>query len=334
MTEESPAAIIGVTAGSAFDLSIEREAFDGMNVELRPVDVATTDDLINSLHDVDAVIDRLLAAPYTDEVMDAFEDCTVIARCGIGVDQLDVDRAAERGIYVVNVPTYCQNEVSEHAILLMLALQRNLTAYDAALKGGTWEQGVQNTVHRLRGQTLGLIGYGTIARLVAEKALAFGMDVVASDPYVDTAEMEADDVEKASFEDVLEVADVVSLHAPLLDETAGMMDTDVFVRMKDSAYLVNVSRGGLVVEDDLVAALKEDHIAGAGLDVFEHEPSAQGNQSPVFENPLHDLDNVVLTPHVAWYSEEANDERRRKAAMDVRRVLDGEQPANPVNEPQ
>jgi D-3-phosphoglycerate dehydrogenase len=172
-----------ITAGSAFDLSIEREVFDGMNVKLRPVDVETTDDLINSLHDVDAVIDRLLAAPYTGEMMNAFEDCEVIVRCGIGVDQLDVDRAAERGIYVVNVPTYCQNEVTEHAILLMLALQRNLTAYDAALKDGMWEQG---------GQTLGLIGYGTIARLVAEKALAFGMDVVAADPYVDTAEMEAD----------------------------------------------------------------------------------------------------------------------------------------------
>jgi D-3-phosphoglycerate dehydrogenase len=334
MTEESPAAIIGVTAGNAFDLSIEREVFDGKDVELRPVDVATSDDLIDSLHDVDGVIDRLLAAPYTSEVMDAFADCKVIARCGIGVDQLDVKRAAERGIYVVNVPTYCQNEVSEHAILLMLALQRNLTAYDAALKDGTWEQGVQTPVHRLHGQTLGLIGYGTIARLVAEKALAFGMDVVASDPYVDAAEMEADGVEKASFEGVLEAADVVSLHAPLLDETAGMMDTDVFSRMKDSAYLVNVSRGGLVVEDDLVTALKEDQIAGAGLDVFEHEPSAQGDHQPSFENPLRKRDNVVLTPHVAWYSEEANDERRRKAAMDVRRVLDGEQPENPVNEPQ
>jgi D-3-phosphoglycerate dehydrogenase len=197
-----------------------------------------------------------------------------------------------------------------------------------------WAQDVTTpTVHRLRGQTLGLVGFGTIARLVAEKARAFGMDIVASDPYVDAEEMTRAGVEKATFDEVLAVADAVSLHAPLVEETRGTMDAAAFERMKDSAYLINVARGGLVVESDLVAALREDRIAGAGLDVFETEPSAQGDAFPPFDSPLSELDSVVLTPHVAWFSEEANDERRRTAARDVRRVLAGETPENPVNDP-
>lgn len=335
MTRSNRAATVGVTAGSTFDLDVEGEVFDGMDVRLRPVDVETTDDLIADLGDVDAVIDRLLAAPYTAEVIDALDRCEVIARCGIGVDALDTEHAAQQGMYVVNVPVYCQDEVSEHAILLLLALQRNLAEYDAAMKDGVWAQDVTTPdVHRLRGQTLGLVGFGTIARLIAEKARAFGMAVVASDPYIDAAAMEAEGVEKADFEDMLAVADAVSLHAPLVEETEGKMDAAAFERMKDTGYLINVARGGLVVEDDLVAALREGEIAGAGLDVFEDEPSSQGDAFPPFQSPLRKLDDVVLTPHVAWYSREANDERRRTAARDVRRVLECEEPENPVNEPQ
>jgi D-3-phosphoglycerate dehydrogenase len=218
--------------------------------------------------------------------------------------------------------------------LLLLALQRNLTAYDRAMKEGVWAQDVTTpTVHRLRGQTLGLIGFGTIARLVAEKTQAFGMDVVASDPYVDRAEMADVGVDKTDFEGVLDVADAVSLHAPLVEETRGTMDAPAFERMKETAYLVNVARGGLVVEDDLVRALRADEIAGAGLDVFGVEPSSQGEEFPAFESPLREFENVVLTPHVAWFSREANDERRRTAAEDVRRVLEGETPENAVNDP-
>jgi D-3-phosphoglycerate dehydrogenase len=325
---------VGVTAGSAFDLDVEREVFEGVDVTLRPVDVESTDDLKTKLSDVDAVIDRLLAAPYTTEVMDALAECRIVARCGIGVDALDTERAAERGIYVVNVPVYCQDEVSEHTLMLLLALQRNLTTYDSAMKEGVWAQDVTTpTVHRLRGQTLGLVGFGTIARLVAEKARAFGMDVVASDPYVDATEMADAGVEKTDFEGLLDVADAVSLHAPLVEETRGTMDATAFARMKDTAYLVNVARGGLVVEDDLVEALRAGEIAGAGLDVFAVEPSSQGDAFPVFESPLREFDDVVLTPHVAWFSREANDERRRAAAEDVRRVLQGETPVNAVNDP-
>ena len=160
------------------------------------------------------------------------------------------------------------------------------------------------------------------------------MDVVATDPYVDAATIDRDGVLKASYGEVLDVADVVSLHAPLADETEGMVDAEAFDRIKEAAYLVNVARGDLVVETELVTALRDGDIAGARLDVFRHEPTSQTDDSPSFENPLREFDDVVLTPHVAWLSEEANDERRRTAARDVRRVLENAPPENPVNRPQ
>lgn len=335
MADETSVTTVGVTAGSAFDLRIERDVFADMDVEVRPVDVETTEDLVSSLRDVDAVIDRLLAVPYTKAVIDELRHCKVIARCGIGVDELAHEYAAKKGVYVVNVPTYCQDEVSEHALMLVVSLQRNLVDYHTSMREGVWNPAAGGGgIHRLRGQTLGLVGFGTIARLVAEKARAFGLNVVVSDPYVSAAEIERAGATKRQFEDLLETADVVSLHTPLLEETEGMIDSDALNRMKESAYLINVSRGGLVVEGDLVDALREGGIRGAGLDVFRSEPAAQGAEVLTFDSPLTGLDNVVLTPHVAWYSEEANDERRRTAAMDVRRVLEGGEPANPVNEPQ
>lgn len=327
--------VVGITAKSAFDLNVERDVFEGINVELRAIDVESEADLMENFQDVDAVIDRLLAAPYTASVIDALNQCRVIARCGIGVDAIDVEAATDQGTYVVNVPSYCQHEVSEHAIMLVLSLQRNLIAYDTTLKNGEWRRNTaSNDVQRLNGRVLGLVGFGSIARLVAEKAQALGMDVVATDPYVDAETMRDAGVEQASFEEVLSESDIVTLHTPLTDETEGMLDATAFDRMKDTAYLVNVARGKLVVEEDLIAALRAGDIAGAGLDVYEQEPADQGEGTPVFESPLADLENVVLTPHVAWFSQEANDERRETAARDVRRILSGEQPENPVNNPE
>lgn len=332
--QQSSDLTIGVTAGSLFDLSIERQVCDGLDVTFRPVDVRSTDELITKLDGVDAVIDRVLNAPYTAEVVNAL-DCEAIARCGIGVDELDLDAASERGTYVVNVPSYCEEEVSEHTLLLILALERGLVGYETDLKHGRWEKQIGSTsIHRLRSRTLGLVGFGTIARLVAKKAQAFGMDVIASDPYVSADEMQEFGVEKRSFGDVVEMADTISVHAPLTDETRETFDADVFSRMSSDAYFVNVARGGLVVESDLYRALQTGEIAGAALDVFSEEPADRYDGEPAaFENDLRELDNVILTPHVAWYSVEASDEKRRIATSDVRRVLEGERPEHPVNQP-
>ena len=324
--------VVGLTAASDYDLDVERAVFEGSNVELRAVDVEASEDLAEAFRDADAVIDRLHVAPYTADVIDQLEPCRVIARCGIGVDGVDHERAAERGIYVVNVPDYCLDEVADHALALLLALRRNVRGYDAAMRDGRWDRRPVE-LHRLRGSTLGLVGFGTIARRVAERARAFGMDVVAADPYVDRDEMAAEGVEKVDLAGALARSDVVSAHAPLTDETRGTFDADAFARMRSDAHFVNVSRGGLVVEDDLLSALEGGEIAGAGLDVFADEPADQGEGAAAFDHPLAEREDAVLTPHVAWYSEEADDERRETAARDVRRVLAGESPENPVNAP-
>lgn len=325
---------VGVTAASAYDLSIEAEAFEGLDVEFRAVDVETTDDLQTELAGVDAVLDRLISAPYTAAVIDALDGCRAIARCGIGVDHVDLDAARAAGVFVLNVPSYCEEEVSDHTLMLLLALQRDLRGYDASVREGRWERRIgEASVRRTSERTVGLVGFGSIARRVAAKVRALGADVVAADPYVDADEMAAAGVEKASFEAVLDRADAVSVHVPLTDETRGMFDADAFDRMKESAHFVNVARGGLHDEAALDRALADGDIAGAGIDVFPEEPADGDEAAPAFETPLARRENVVLTPHVAWYSLEANDEKRRVAAEGVRDVLEGEVPDNAVVTP-
>ena len=329
--------VVGIVPASGFDLDVEEEVFEDMDVELRPVDVETSADLTEKLAGVDAVVDRLHQAPYTSEVVGALADegCLAVVRCGIGVDPIDCEAAAEHGMYVANVPSYCESEVSDHALAFILALNRRLRSYDAAMHAGRWEKGVgEFPVRRSGGRTLGLIGFGRIARLLAEKASALDMAVVAVDPYVDAETMADHGVEKRSFGAVLETADVVSVHAPLVEETAGMFDAEAFARMKPTAHFVNVARGGLVVAADLRAALDAGEIAGAAIDVFVDEPVDEGGGTAAFDGTLRGAENVLLTPHVAWYSFEAADEKRRKGAEEARRVLAGERPLNAVAAPE
>lgn len=325
---------IGLTGASAFDLSIEEEVFADLDATLRTVDVHSTTELCEKLAGTDAVVDRLLSAPYTAEVIESLSACRVVTRCGIGVDEIDVETATRNGTWVTNVPSYCEDEVSDHTLMLILALERDLHRYSDDLRNGAWNRRVTSAkVHRLRGRTLGLVGFGTISRLVAAKARGFGMDVIATDPYVESEEMASEGVEKREFEWVLETADVVSVHVPLTEDTREMFDRDAFSRMKESALFVNVARGGLVAEAALADALREGSIRGAGLDVFEREPPDRSDEPSKFDSELRDLDDAILTPHVAWYSHEARDEKRRTGAADVRRVLRGERPRNPVNDP-
>ncbi|MFC4360384.1 C-terminal binding protein [Halobium salinum] len=327
---------VGVTAGSAFDLAVEEAVFEGLDVAFRPVDVETTDDLRRELVGVDAVLDRLLTAPYTAEVIAALDGCRAIARCGIGVDHVDLDAATDAGMYVLNVPDYCLEEVSTHALMLALALERDLRRYDASLREGVWEKRLgEARVRRLSTMTVGLVGFGAIARRVADKFRAFGADVVATDPYVDADEMETAGVEKVEFEPLLDRAHVVSVHTPLLDETRGMFDADAFARMREDAYFLNVARGGLHDEAALDAALDSGDIAGAGIDVFADEPADRfDGTTPSFETPLARHENVVLTPHVAWYSGAASDEKRRTAAEGIRAVFEGREPEHAAATPE
>ncbi|WP_336336768.1 C-terminal binding protein [Haloarcula brevis] len=262
--------------------------------------------------------------PVTAAVLDVLDELQVVARAGVGIDNIDVAAAADNGVTVTNVPEYCTDEVATHTVTLLLDCVRTLTAYDRDVRDGGWGWERTRPVHRVRGRTLGLVSFGPIARRVRDQLRGFDLDVVAYDPYVDATEMVAADVEKVTLEELYERADYVSLHAPLTEETAGMIDADALAAMRDRAILVNSGRGGLVDEAALRTALEDGEIAAAGLDVLAEEP-------PAADHPLVGLDNCVVTPHAAWYSEEARDDLNDAVAANVGAALAGETPPDRID---
>ena len=249
------------------------------------------------------------------------DQCRVLGRTGIGLDPIDVAAATKHGKLVTHVPNYCSDEVSDHAMALLLTVARKTCAYNASVKGGTWDYNVAKPIFRLRGRTVGLIGFGKIPRRVAPKAQGFGMKVVAFDPFVDADAMA---VEKLEMDALLARADFVSIHAPLVAATQGLFGAEQFRAMKETAFIINTSRGPLIQEDALIAALKNGEIAGAGLDVMSAEP-------PAADNPLYALDNVVLTPHAGYYSEESSVDLHEQLAHNVGLVLHGKRPHDIAN---
>ena len=249
--------------------------------------------------------------------------CRIISRFGIGVDNVDLAAATSAGIVVTKVPDYCLDEVSDHAVALLLAAVRKIPLSNAHVHAGRWEMKAVVPIHRLRGTVLGLVGFGRIPQLVAPKAQSFGMRVVACDPFVPEEVFAREGVERVDFADLLKQSDYVSIHTPLLPETRGLFNDDVFRQMKRGAYLVNTARGPIVDEMALARALDEGRLAGAALDVMPQEP-------PV-GSPLLGRDNVIITPHTSFYSEESLLDLQRKAAEEVVAVLSGRPPRNPVN---
>jgi D-3-phosphoglycerate dehydrogenase len=239
------------------------------------------------------------------------------------VDNVDLEAATRAGIVVTKVPDYCIDEVSDHAVALLLSLVRKIPASSARAHAGRWDMPAVVPIHRLRGTVLGLMGFGRIPQLVAPKAQAFGMKVVAYDPYVPAPLMEKAGVGRVEFPELLKVSDYVSIHSPLLPETRHLFSAEVFRQMKPGALLVNTARGPIVDEAALAAALDAKQIAGAALDVLEQEPPTS--------SPLFGRDNVILTPHTSFYSVESLEELQTKAAEEVVCVLAGQAPRNPVN---
>ena len=313
-----------VTDHDFTDLSIERERLSDLAevVELSDDTAETTADEHARLAEADAVIN--LRYDLDTAAVKALADCRVIARYGIGVDNIDTETAAKCSIPVTNVPTYCIEEVSTHSLTLMLSFARGIKCYDASVSAGEWERGVAPPIHRFSTQTVGVVGYGAIGREVGARADALGASVVASDPFLTQDDVADDPATLVSFEELLAEADFVTVHSPLTDETRGMLNSDAFQLMQDSAVLINVARGPIVDIDALRAALDAGEIAGAGLDVFPDEP-------PAVEDPLRTHERVLATPHVAWYSEEANEERRHTVANIVAAALEGEEIRNIVN---
>jgi D-3-phosphoglycerate dehydrogenase len=315
-----------VTDHDFADLTVEREGLaDVADVVELADDVGDAPEPATARErraDADAVI--TLRYDLDADAVAALDGCRVIARYGIGVDSVAVEAAADRDIPVTNVPDYCTEEVSTHALTLALSLLRGVKRYDAAVADGSWARDVATPIHRLSTRTVGVVGYGAIGRAVGSRAAALGADVVASDPYLDADDVADDPATLLPFEEVLERSDVVTVHSPLTPETRDLFDADALGRMRDSACLVNVARGPIVDRDALYEAVEAGEIAGAGLDVFPEEP-------PAADDPLRDHPRVVTTPHVAWYSEEANDQRRRRVVEIVRAALAGEDVPNVVN---
>jgi D-3-phosphoglycerate dehydrogenase len=270
--------------------------------------------------------DAILIGPrlrFDKDRLDSLRRCRVIVRYGVGVDNIDVVAAAARRIVVANVPDYCIEEVATHALAMILTLNRDLPALDRSVREGRWQLGHQKNVARLSHSTLGIAGFGRIGEALARRALALGMAVVASDPARSPAEIQAAGARHVSLDELFRVSDFISIHASKGPLAGAVVDAAAIQRMKPGAYLINVARGGLVDEAALAAALHKGHLAGAAIDVIEPEP-------PGLDAAILSAPNVVVTPHVAWYSVTALEELRQKAAQEVARVLRGAQAINVV----
>ena len=262
--------------------------------------------------------------PASDRMFTEVEGLKVVARMGIGLDPIDVESATRHGVCVVHVPSYCEDEVSDQVMALLLSCARKTVFFRDHVKDGKWDFNEGRPIRRLRGRTLGLVGFGKIPRALVPKAKAFGLDVVTYDPFVTREAAEAEGVRSVELDALLAESDFVSIHCPLVDATREMFNSETFARMKPTAILINTSRGPIVNEADLAEALKTGRIAAAGLDVMVKEP-------PDADNPLPGLDNVVLSPHIGFYSEESLVDLQTKAGLYTAQVLRGERPAGLAN---
>jgi D-3-phosphoglycerate dehydrogenase len=283
---------------------------------------ANADDILAVAKDADAIL--VTYAKLTREILTQLTKCRAIGRFGLGVDNIDLPAAKEKGIAVNYVPDYCIREVSDHAMALLLALIRKIPLSNKLVQSGRWEMPAVVPIRRIEGTVLGLVGFGNIPRLVAPKAQAFGIKVIAYDPFTKSEVFKAAKVESVDFDTLLKTADYISVHAPLLPATRGMMNADAFAKMKKGAYLVNTARGPLIDEPALIAALDAGQLGGAGLDVVAAEPLAR-------DSKLLGRDNVIISPHTGFYSIEALTELQTKCAADVARVLSGEKAVYPIS---
>lgn len=275
----------------------------------------------NIFKKADAII--FTKTKITKEIIDNLERCRIIVRCGTGLDNIDVEAATEKKIMVSRVVEFCTEEVSNHAFMLILACSRKLKKFskfvykDLSTKDFGYIGGI-------KGETLGLVGFGKIARALAGKAKSFGMEVIGYDPFIDIDVFNKFGVKKVSLNTVLKASDYVSLHCPLTQQTYHLIGEKELKTMKKTAYLINTSRGSLIDESALIKALKKNYIAGAGLDVFEKEP-------PSRKNPLLHMENVICTAHYAYYSNRSIDVLKDTVVNEIIRALKGKIPLNLYN---
>ena len=321
VTQHAPAVSFGVSGGG---YKLEMEALGALDAEIVEVTGQSEDEFIAAARDADALIAK--GRPLTRKIIEGLQRCKVIALGSVGADTVDVAAATARGIPVTNVPDTFIEEVADHAMMLILATFRRLTTMDRMVRDGRWKEGrpLLSRFPRLMGQTLGFVAFGHVARAVAVRARAFGLRLIAYDPYIEELVITGHGVEPVGLTELLQRSDIVSMHAPATADAHHLLSEHHFRQMKPEAIFVNTGRGPTVDESALIRALQEGWIAAAGLDVLEQEP-------PKPDNPLLRIDNVILSPHVASASARMDPERRRRVGQEIALVLSGRWPRSCVN---
>jgi D-3-phosphoglycerate dehydrogenase / 2-oxoglutarate reductase len=301
------------------DLSFEKQLLSGTDIQLIPCAVKDPEDAARSAKEADAILTNVV--PVGANLVDQLRNCKIIVRLGVGFDIVDVRKCKEKGIQVCNIPDYGTEEVANHALALCFTLHRRLLSYDRNVRSGRWSHPLSWPIHRLSTLRAGIIGLGRIGSAFARRIKPFVRDVVGFDPFIDEKAFETIGID-TPLSELFETSDIISLHLPLSEESRHFISDAAIAQMKRAPILINVSRGGLIDSSALARALQNGRLAGAGIDVFENEPHVP----PEFLA----LDNILLTPHVAWYSEESSLQLRRSAIEEIMRVLGGQQPKNSV----
>jgi D-3-phosphoglycerate dehydrogenase len=304
------------------DLAVERSVLGPLDATIVHTGNLTEPDALVAVKEADALMVTL--ERVTTPIINSMARCRVISRAGTGLDTIDIPTATAKGIWVAYVPDYSIDEVSTHAIALLLAQARGLTPLVQSTRRGQWDPMRSGPVHRLRDQTLGIIGFGRIGQATAAKGRGLGLHVLVFDPALNQEAVERLGVRAVDLETLARESDYISLHTPLIDSTRHIVNASLLSQMKPTAYLINAARGPLVDEGALLEAVRNGQIAGAALDVLSTEP-------PAADNPLLHEERILITPHSAWYSEEAKIEMRTRAAEEVVRVLQGQPPRAPAN---
>lgn len=303
-------------------ISDEISILESIGANVQAYQFRDEDDIIKVAKDCDALIFQY--AKITKKVIDSLEKCKIIAKYATGIDGVDIEAATGKNICVTNVNDYCVDEVSTHAVALLLCLSRKINTYCKYTANGEWDYKKAYPINSLTKSVIGVIGFGKIARAYIDKIKCYCDEIWVYDKFASDQSIHDFGVKPKNFDEILESADYISIHAPLTDETKHMFNRETFQKMKRTAQIINVARGALISEEDLIWALENDLIAGAALDVLENEP-------PDMDNPLLKMDNVIVTPHVAWYSTTSQKKLQSTVAQDVARVLCGEKPQNLVN---